>query len=207
VELRDFKATLAHALARADFRTDLFVFANLSMDSLDYAGPRVNEGGKGVLLGCGAKKRELPREFHGAPPSDVRDVRVFVPGCLVVSAASHASDPSAPARLAAHPAFRDWPLVVVSDDAERATRSALNFLWTTFTRFDPAADLHAARTELVHNHASHTAPIALDARMKAWYPEELSCDEATARQVSRRWKEYFPAGGVEMGDSEAAHLD
>jgi UbiD family decarboxylase len=207
VDLRDFKATLVHVLERAEFRTDLFVFANLSMDSLDYAGPRVNEGGKGVLLGCGAKKRELPREFHGAVPSDVRDVRVFAPGCLVVSAASHAEDPRAASRLAAHEGFRDWPLVVVSDDAARATRSSMNFLWTTFTRFDPATDIHAARVEHVHNHASHSPPIAIDARMKAWYPKELSCDEATARLVDRRWKEYFPAGGVEMGDSEAAHLD
>ena len=64
VDLHDFKATLRHVLERADFRTDLFVFANLSMDSLDYSGPRVNEGGKGVLLGCGAKQRDLPREFR-----------------------------------------------------------------------------------------------------------------------------------------------
>ena len=57
VDLRDFRATLEHLLARADFRTDLFVLANLSMDSLDYAGPRIHEGGKGVLLGLGEPKR------------------------------------------------------------------------------------------------------------------------------------------------------
>ena len=39
------------------------------------------------------------------------------------------------------------------------------------------------------------------------FPAELSCDPGTAALVSRRWKEYFPQGGVEMGDSEAAHLD
>ena len=26
-------------------------------------------------------------------------------------------------------------------------------------------------------------------------------------RVERRWSEYFPAGGVEMGDSDAGHLD
>ncbi|MEQ1894697.1 MAG: UbiD family decarboxylase, partial [Planctomycetota bacterium] len=84
VDLRDFRAVLTHVLARADFRTDLFVFANLSMDSLDYAGPKINEGGKGVLLGLGEPKRVLPGEFHGAPRAPVRAVRVFSPGCLVV---------------------------------------------------------------------------------------------------------------------------
>ena len=53
--------------ADADFRTDLFVLSNLSMDSLDYAGPRINEGSKGVLLGLGAPRRKLPETFVGTP--------------------------------------------------------------------------------------------------------------------------------------------
>jgi 3-polyprenyl-4-hydroxybenzoate decarboxylase len=207
VDLRDFKATLEHVLARADFRTDLFVFANLAMDSLDYAGPRINEGGKGVLLGLGDPIRDLPRELSGELPHGVTDARVFCPGCLVVSGPDHAEEPDAPRRIAAHPTLAQWPLVVISDEAERATRSAANFLWTTFTRFDPAADIHAAAVELVHNHPSFTPPIAIDARMKPNYPEELYCDEETAALVSRRWKEYFPSGGVEMGDSDRGHLD
>ncbi|MEO6710565.1 MAG: UbiD family decarboxylase [Planctomycetota bacterium] len=207
VDLRDFKATLVHILERADFRTDLFVFANLSMDSLDYSGPRINEGGKGVLLGCGAKRRELPREFHGVPPLQVREVRVFTPGCLVVQGPSYTEDAAAAAKIAAHPAFEGWPLIVLSDDAKRATKSTMNFLWSTFTRFNPAADIHAAKTELIHNHASHTAPIAIDARMKPWYPLELVCDDATASLVERRWQEYFPVKSVAMGDSTSAHLD
>lgn len=28
-----------------------------------------------------------------------------------------------------------------------------------------------------------------------------------AEKVSSRWREYFPNGGVEMGDSERGHLD
>jgi 3-polyprenyl-4-hydroxybenzoate decarboxylase len=82
----------------------------------------------------------------------------------------------------------------------------MNFLWSTFTRFDPASDIHAKRTELVANHASFTPPVVIDARMKPSYPEELSCDVATSALVTKRWKEYFPAG-MEMGDSERGHLD
>ena len=83
----------------------------------------------------------------------------------------------------------------------------MNFLWSTFTRFDPARDLHAAKIDLVANHASFTPPIALDARMKPGYPEELFCDPGTARQVDARWKDYFPDGKVEMGNSDRAGLD
>ena len=206
VDLRDFPATLTYVLARADFRTDLFLMANLSMDSLDYAGPTINHGSKGILLGLGEPVRELPTEFVGDVPQGVRAVSVFSPGCVVVESPSFADEPDLPARVATHASFAHWPLVVLTDDAARATRSTINFLWTTFTRFDPAADLHAAKVELIHNHPAFTPPMVLDARMKPGYPEELTCDAETAERVDRRWEEYFPAG-VEMGDSERGHLD
>jgi hypothetical protein len=43
--------------------------------------------------------------------------------------------------------------------------------------------------------------------MKQPYPAELFCDPETAALVTRRWSEYFPAGRVEMGDSDRGHLD
>src|SRR4029453_2097484 len=46
VDLKDFRATLEHVLERTHPETDLYVFSNLSMDTLDYTGPRVNEGSK-----------------------------------------------------------------------------------------------------------------------------------------------------------------
>ncbi|MFN0242546.1 MAG: UbiD family decarboxylase [Planctomycetota bacterium] len=206
VDLHDFRATLTHVLERADFRTDLFLFANLSMDSLDYAGPTINEGSKGVLLGVGATRRKLASEFSGTPSSGVTKVRVFSPGCLVVEGPAFAPNDGAAARIARDPAFADWPLLVLSDDAERHVKSTMNFLWATFTRFDPARDIHARSVEIVANHAALSPPIVIDARKKPSYPAELFCDETTAKTVDRRWKEYFP-GGMEMGSSERGHLD
>jgi hypothetical protein len=141
------------------------------------------------------------------PPSDVTDVRLFCAGCLVVGTRAYADDPDAAGRVAAHPAFTEWPLVVVSDEPERATRSAMNFLWTTFTRFEPGADIHARARRIVRNHIAYEPPIVIDARMKPWYPKELTCRDDIARRVNDRWKEYFPSGKVEMGDSERGHLD
>jgi 3-polyprenyl-4-hydroxybenzoate decarboxylase len=210
VDLRDFRAVLTHVLARADFRTDLFVFANLSMDSLDYAGPRINEGGKGVLLGLGEPRRALPNEFHGSPRAPVAEVRVFSPGCLVVEGPAFREERDARAiarSIAADPAFADWPLLVLTDEAARAAKSVVNFLWTTFTRFDPGRDLHARAVELAGAHASFTPPLLIDARKKPSYPEELFCDAETAELVTRRWGTYFPAGKVAMGDSDRGHLD
>jgi UbiD family decarboxylase len=207
IDLRDFKATLQHVLERADFRTDLYVFGSLSMDTLDYAGPEVNRGSKGVLLGLGAARRTLPRSFTGALPPPFRSAAVFCPGCLVVDGPTATADPGAPRALARLPALADWPLVVLVDDAERAAKSTVNFLWTTFTRFEPAADLHARDLQLVRAQPSWTPPVVLDARMKPGYPKELFCDPETAARVERRWREYFPQGGIAMGDSDRGHLD
>ena len=208
VDLRNFTATLEHVLARTHPETDLFVFSNLSMDTLDYTGPRVNEGSKGVWLGLGDPVRDLPREFRSSTvPIGVTDVRVFCGGCLVVGAPSYASEPSAADRLAQDPAFASWPLVVITDEPARAAASSMNFLWTTFTRFEPAADIHATGREVVRNHISYRGPVVIDARLKPGFPKELTCREDVSARVTSRWKEYFPAGHVEMGDAERAHLD
>jgi 4-hydroxybenzoate decarboxylase subunit C len=209
IDLRDFRATLEHVLARTHTETDLYVFANLSMDTLDYTGPEVNKGSKGVWLGLGDAVRELPVAFEPRvpPPPDVSDVRVFCRGCLVAGARAFADDPDAPARMAAHPSFAGWPLVVLSDEPARAAVSPMNFLWTTFTRFEPARDVHAAAVTLRRNHVSYTAPIVIDARLKPGFPAELFCRDDVAERVTRRWREYFPGGSVEMGDSARGHLD
>ena len=208
VDLKDFPSTLEHVLERTRPETDLYVFSNLSMDTLDYTGPEVNLGSKGVLLGVGKPVRDLPREFHAAEvPQGVTGVAPFCGGCLLVEGPRWNDEPGAAKRLAREAVFADWPLVVITDDLKRANASTINFLWTTFTRFEPAADIHAAGRGVVRNHLYYTPPIVIDARMKPPYPDELFCDDETAKLVTSRWKEYFPGGNVEMGDSDKGHLD
>ncbi|NIM00436.1 MAG: UbiD family decarboxylase [Acidobacteria bacterium] len=206
IDLKDFPRVLEALLERSHPETDLYVFSNLSMDTLDYTGPEVNTGSKGVWLGLGDAVRSLPREYSGVPPDGTTDVRVFCPGCLVIGGPPKTDDREFAARIARHESFSKWPLIVVSDEPKRAAASSMNFLWTTFTRFEPAADLHAASTRVERNHLCYRAPVVIDARLNPGFPDELFCDEQTARTVDQRWREYFP-GGVEMGDSSRAHLD
>jgi UbiD family decarboxylase len=203
MDLRDFKPVLTHVLERFRPETDLYVFANTSMDTLDYAGPEVNKGSKGVLLGLGEARRALPQVFRGAVPIGVSEAEVYCPGCLVVSGVPYADEPDQGDRIAA--AFPEWPLVVLVDDAHLAARSDPRFLWTAFTRMEPAADLRGARV-VTRGHYGFAGTVVLDARVKPWYPKELFCDPDTAALVSRRWGEYFPSGKVAMGDSDQGHL-
>lgn len=203
MDLRDFKPVLEYVLERFRPETDLYIFSNLSMDTLDYAGPSVNEGSKGVMLGIGEPVRQLPREFRGTLPRGCRKAVVYCGGCLVVEAPGYTEEPTVGKHWLAP--FEGWPLVVLVDDAALAARSDSRFLWTTFTRFEPAADLHGEQR--VHrNHLVFSGTVFLDARMKPTYPKELFCDPDTAATVSRRWGEYFPSGKVAMGDSGEANL-
>jgi 3-polyprenyl-4-hydroxybenzoate decarboxylase len=192
-DLRDFPRLLAHVLARFRPESDLFVFSNLSMDTLDYTSGTVNRGSKAVMLGLGEPARELPREFGGPLPHGVSRAEVFCPGCLVVEGQSYGDDPEQAARLAREGSLQDWPLVVLHDDAS-AARSAPDFLWATWTRFEPAADIHAAATTVRRHHISYTMPLVIDARMKPGYPDELVVRPDIDELVTRRWREYFPRG-------------
>ena len=208
VDLKNFPETLEHILCRTNTETDLYVLSNLSMDTLDYTGPNVNEGSKGVWLGLGDPIRTLPRQFNAHEiPAEITKVQVFCGGCLVDGTTSYQESPEVATRIAQHPAFKDWPLIILTDEPTRATKSAVNFLWTTFTRFEPAADIYAKSTRVVRNHLAYTAPIVIDARLKPQFPKELSCDKQIAKTVTERWNRYFPEGGIEMGDSEQGHLD
>jgi len=203
VDLKDFPTTLETVLARFNPETDLYVFANLSMDTLDYTGPEVNKGSKGVIVGLGDPVRELARSYRGELPRPLRNAAVFCGGCLVVDGPTYAEAPDIVDTFLE--SFIEWPLVVLVDDAAAATRTPERFLWTTFTRFEPAADI-TAKGRIHRNHIVYTGTVFIDARMKPGYPDELFCDPETARTVSDRWSEYFPAGGVEMGDSDVADL-
>ncbi len=196
VELPDFRQVLAHVLARLRPETDLFVLANVAMDSLDYTGPAVNRGSKAVLIGVGEPVRTLPPAFAGSPPVGAVAVAVFCPGCLVVQGPAYDADPRWPATLARDPGVANWPLVVVLDQVNATARQA-SFLWSALTRFEPAADIHAARVELRRYHPCLSAPVVLDCRTKPGYPAEVSADPQTTDTVTRRWREYFPNGGVE----------
>ncbi|HJR07128.1 MAG TPA: UbiD family decarboxylase [Pyrinomonadaceae bacterium] len=194
-DLRDFPRLFEHILARTRFESDLFIFSNVSMDTLDYTSGKLNQGSKAILLGLGRAVRDLPREFRGQLPQGVARAEVFCGGCLVVEGASYADDPKLAARLATEAAFADWPLVVLHDDSNVA-RSSADFLWATWTRFEPASDIYAAATTVERHHLSYRAPIVIDARMKPNYPAELIVRPDIKELVDRRWREYFPSGAT-----------
>src|SRR5438552_2314899 len=193
IDLHDFREVLEHVLARVHWETDFFIFANASMDTLDYTSGKVNQGSKAILMGLGEAARELPREFRDELPNGVSRAEVFCAGCVVIEGATYSAEPQQAARLAREPAFAGWPLVILHDDAGVAG-STTDFLWSTWTRFEPAGDIYAAETNVVRHHLAYRGPVVIDARKKPSLPDELFVRDDIAALVDRRWREYFPFG-------------
>jgi 4-hydroxybenzoate decarboxylase subunit C len=193
IDLHDFPRVLEHVLARVNWQTDFFIFSNTSMDTLDYTSGKVNEGSKAILMGLGDAVRELPRGFSGELPQGIRRAEVFCGGCLVVEGSPYLNEPRQAARLASEPAFAEWPLVILHEDAGVA-RSPRDFLWSTWTRFEPAGDIYAAETNVIRHHLAYRGPLVIDARKKPSLPDELIVRDDIAGLVDQRWREYFPTG-------------
>ncbi|MBP1154360.1 MULTISPECIES: menaquinone biosynthesis decarboxylase [unclassified Paenibacillus] len=191
VELDRFPKLLEAVLERFDPHRDLLIFDQTSHDTLDYTGDRLNHGSKAVLLGVGEPQRELPAVYNSGVLPGIDSLAVYCRGCLVVSGASYTEDPLLPQRLTeqAGDQLSDWPLVILADDTSIAGDQTA-FLWTVFTRFNPAGDIYA-RTQVNRHHIGYKLPIVIDARMKPGYPDELFPREDIVELVDRRWSEYF----------------
>ncbi|MGD9589655.1 MAG: UbiD family decarboxylase [Pyrinomonadaceae bacterium] len=189
-DLRDFRSLFEHVLARADWHRDLFIFSQTAFDTLDYASGKINHGSKAIMMGVGEAKRELARDFRDELPAGIREAVPFCGGCLVVAGDSFEDAKDLPTTIASSGNFDDWQMVVLLDDTKYA-RTPEQFLWATWTRFDPASDIHAKKAEMKNNHIGYEPPIVIDARMKPWYPKEVEADDDTVAMVNRRWAEYF----------------
>ncbi|MEJ2109050.1 MAG: UbiD family decarboxylase [Acidobacteriota bacterium] len=193
LHLQRFRPLLQHILARADFNTDLFVFSPVSQDTLDYTSGKINEGSKAILMGIGGQRFHL----QDALISELKDPafgkqKIFTPGVLVVEGPAWKQEDNAPQRLLQEEAVAPFRLVVLVDDAEDCAGSDESFLWTVFTRFEPAADIHAKEFHLENFHVRLSAPIVIDCRFKPWYPPPVEPLPETIARVDALWPKLFP---------------
>src|SRR5262249_13273212 len=147
LNVHDVAGFLGHMLQRVDWTSDLHFQTRTTIDTLDYSGHGLNEGSKVVIAAAGQPRRPLPHEM----PADLRlptgfhGARVALAGPLAVQGPPY-SDGSGDVEFFCRSVDDDnpihgFPLVVIVDDSDFAARSLRNFLWVTFTRSNPAADI------------------------------------------------------------------
>lgn len=191
---RDVPAFFRHMLERTDFSRDLHFITRTTMDTLDYTGISLNQGSKLLWTAAGNKKRRLAETGpSGATlPPLFGDLALFAPGIAVCRGPRHTlpadTQDGAMAGLAAHVAeqaegFAGIALLAVVDDAAFAGKNWDNFLWTVFTRSDPATDMYGPNGRTACKHWGCDAPLIVDARLKATQAPPLMMDDAVERRV------------------------
>jgi 4-hydroxy-3-polyprenylbenzoate decarboxylase len=200
LDIHDVPAFFAHVLRRVDWRRDLHFQTCTTIDTLDYSGGRLNEGSKLVIAGAGPARRELgaelPSDLH--LPEGFRDPRVCLPGILAIEAP--AAQTESPAHLLTRSraeSFASFPLIILVDDAKFTSQSLANFLWVTFTRSNPAADIDGLCAFVENKHWGCTGPLVIDARLKPHHAPPLEADPEVSRRVDRLFQSGAPLAGIE----------
>ena len=203
---RDVPAFFRHVLERTDFARDLHFFTHGTTDTLDYTGLGLHEGSKLVWAAVGDARRRLGTEPGSLPPlpDGFGDLHVVAPGIVALRGPRNDSPRGqGDARMEAlaqalgfWEARESFPLVVVVDDAAFAAASFDNFLWVTFTRSDPAADVYGAHAATHARHWTCEAPLIIDARSKPFHAPALEEDPDVERRVDALAAPGGPLHGI-----------
>jgi 4-hydroxy-3-polyprenylbenzoate decarboxylase len=203
LDIHDIPAFFRHLLERVDWRTDLHFQTSTTIDTLDYSGSGFNAGSKLVIAATGAPRRSLPTALPEGfrLPDGFSEPRVCLPGVLAVQAPRFTkADVGARAaggreheaavrrfRKAVQPgdALNEFPLVVLVDDSELTARTLNNFLWVTFTRSNPAADVHGVGAFTWQKHWGCEGALVIDARIKPQHAPPLEEDAEVSKRVDK----------------------
>ena len=203
LDIHDIPAFFRHLLERVDWTHDLHFQTRTTIDTLDYSGTGLNEGSKLVIAAVGPPQRELPNKVPSGLylPQGFRDPRVCLPGVLAISAPSYSAIGIAElARFAGSYSPDDpinrFPLIVLVDDSEFAVRTLSNFLWVTFTRSNPAADVSGIGASIEQKHWGCTGSLVIDARIKPHHAPPLEEDPEVSRRVDALAATGGPLHGV-----------
>lgn len=189
LDIHDIGAFFRHVLERADWRTDLHFQTQTTIDTLDYSGHGFNAGSKVVIAVAGPARRTLPTELPAglSLPEGYSAPHICAPGILAVQGPRWERLQSSSPWSSLEPTHpvNAFPLILVVDDSEFTARTLNNWLWVTFTRSNPAADIDGVGAFTHEKHWGCRGSLVLDARVKSHHAPPLREDPAVTRRVDQ----------------------
>ncbi|WP_298439488.1 UbiD family decarboxylase [Geobacter sp.] len=200
-DLHQIDEFLRFMLERVDWRRDLHFQTRTTIDTLDYSGSGLNEGSKVVVAAAGERRRQLPAELPAGLrfPDGFGEPRLCLPGILAVQGPAYA-DGGDLGRFCSFFAPEDpinrFPLVVIVDDSDFTARTLNNFLWVTFTRSNPASDIHGIGERTRAKHWGCEGALVIDARVKPHHAPPLEEVPEVERRVDLLGAPGGPLHGI-----------
>lgn len=195
LDIHDIGAFFQAVLQRVDWRRDCHFQTRTTIDTLDYTGSGFNRGSKLVLAAAGPPMRKLASELPGdfSLPQGFGDVKVVQPGVLAVSGPAFSDEAERRRQIEGfanhcqppHP-LNAFPWITICDDARFTAKSLNNWLWVTFTRSNPAADIFGIGAETQDKHWGCRGALIVDARRKPHHAPPVLEDADTMRRVDAR---------------------
>lgn len=192
LDIDDIETFFLRMLERVDWKRDLHFQTKTTIDTLDYSGSGLNQGSKVVIAAVGPRVRELPKEIPSSLslPDGFRNPQVCIPGVLAISAPKSSSGNrddmirrSFCDNFSADSPISRFPLVLLVDDSEFTARSLNNFLWTVFTRSNPAVDIDGIDASIQDKHWGCGGSLVIDARVKSHHAPPLIENPEISKQV------------------------
>ncbi|NLB63458.1 MAG: UbiD family decarboxylase [Fibrobacter sp.] len=203
LKTRNIVEYFSHVLERVNFQRDLHFQTQTTIDTLDYSGDGLNRGSKLVVAVAGPAIRSLGKsrdEFKDIPLDDgFSNPQMIMPGMLAIqgppweSSASAAAELQQLAEILAHWEQRDkWPWITICDDSDFCAQSVDNWLWASFIKSNPAADVWGVKASTYQKHWGCEGPLLVDARTKSHHAPPLLEDPKIAAKVD----EMFASKGI-----------
>ena len=203
LDTHDIPNFFKHVLERIDWKRDLHFYTNTTIDTLDYSGSGWNAGSKVVMACCGPKIRdlstELPENFK--LDADFTNPSFALPGILMIKGKKYQDEHFAKQEITnlenslKNCDLKGVAMIVLVDDSHFSSNTLNNFLWVTFTRSNPAYDIHGVGSFYSHKHWGCTGPLIIDARVKPHHAPTLEVDKKTKEKVDQ----LFAKGGELSG--------
>jgi len=206
LDIHDIPAFFQQLLERIDWRRDLHFQTRTTIDTLDYSGHGLNQGSKVVMAAVGAPKRELPRELPAELklPPGFKKPQLALPGVLLVEGPPCQDYQPGEDRdlqrfcrkYTPQDAINAFPLILVVDDSDFCAAALNNWLWTCFTRSNPAADIYGIGNDSSAKHWGCHGSLVIDCRSKPHHAPPLFDDPEIERQVDQLGAPGGPLQGI-----------
>ncbi len=206
LDIHNIEAFFEHILTRADWCRDLHFQTSTTIDTLDYSGHGLNQGSKVVIAAVGPKRFKLPDAINSdlKLPKGFANPRIAMPGVLLVEGPACQTytpgedrdllrfckkfDRTAP--------INSFPLIVIVDDSSFCAASLNNWLWTVFTRSNPAADIYGIDSFTSAKHWGCHGSLIIDGRSKPHHAPALIDDPDIEKQVDQLGVKGGPLYGI-----------
>jgi len=206
VDIHNIPTFFQHVLERADWRRDLHFTTRTTIDTLDYSGHALNLGSKLVVAAAGPAVRTLPTALPDSLdlPAGFEQPRIVSPGIIAVNGPKATTERGGSDALieafcgsyAEDDPINQFPLLVIVDDSEFVAADFDNFLWSVFTRSNPATDVYGIGAVSRNKHWGCNGSLVIDARIKPHHAPPLIDDPSIEKKVDALGAPGQPLSGI-----------